>query len=254
MDDTGYEITRLVELQLLENAILRKLNEINVLKKNIKLQKLQNELSEINEKLELSDKELTGLEHERKKLEDMITLQNEKIKKNEEKLFSGTITSAKELLNYQEEIKLLKQNNDNVESKAIELMISIDEWKLKIKEIEKSKARIDSEIEMVKKEVGEKTKAISDAVKRLREKRATVISKIPKDALAKYEETKAKKGGIAVAVLKDRFCDICNMEIPTGEAEKIKDLNKLYKCPLCGRMLIMYRDGIDEIKAGIENY
>jgi predicted nucleic acid-binding Zn-ribbon protein len=253
LDDASYEITRLVELQLLESSILRKLNEINVLKKNEKLQKLQKDLSEINEKLELSDKELAGLEHERKKLEDMITLQNEKIKKNEEKLFSGTITSSKELLNYQEEIKFLKQNNDNVESKAIELMISIDEWKPKIKEIEKSKARIDFEIEMVKKEAGEKTKVISDAVKRLREKRATVISKIPKDALAKYEETKAKKGGIAVAVLKDRFCDICNMEIPTGDAEKIKDLSKLYKCPLCGRMLIMYRAGIDEIKAGIEN-
>lgn len=253
MDDASYGITSLVELQLLESAIIRKLNEINVLKKNEKLQKLQKELSEINEKLELSDKELAGLEHERKKLEDMITLQNDKIKKNEEKLFSGTITSAKELVNYQEEIKLLKQNNDNVESKAIELMISIDEWKPKIMEIEKSKACIDSEIEMVKKEVGEKTKVISDVVKRLREKRATVISKTPKDVLAKYEETKAKKGGIAVAVLKDSFCDICNMEIPTGDAEKIKDLNKLYKCPLCGRMLIMYRDGIDEIKAGIEN-
>lgn len=253
MDEASYEITSLVELQLLESAILRKLNEINVLKKNEKLQKLQKELSEINEKLELSDKELVGLEHERKKLEDMIALQNEKIKKNEEKLFSGTITSAKELLNYQEEIKFLKQNNDNVESKAIELMISVDERKPKIKEIEKSIARIDSEIEMVKKEVSEKIKVMSDAVKRLREKRATVISKIPKDALAKYEETKAKKGGIAVAVLKDRFCDICNMEIPTGEAEKIKDLNKLYKCPLCGRMLIMYRDEIDEIKVGIEN-
>ena len=253
MDDASYEITSLVELQLLENAILRKLNEINVLKKNEKLQKLQKELSEINEKLELSDKELAVLEHERNKLEDMITLQNEKIKKNEEKLFSGTITSSKELLNYQEEIKLLKQNNDNIESKAIELMISVDERKPKIKEIEKSIARINSEIEMVKKEVGEKIKVMSDAVKRLREKRATVISKIPKDVLAKYEETKAKKGGIAVAVLKDRFCDICNMEIPTGDAEKIKDLNKLYKCPLCGRMLIMYRDVIDEIKAGIEN-
>lgn len=253
MDEASYEITSLVELQLLESAIIRKLNEINVLKKNEKLQKLQKELSEINEKLELSDKELVGLEHERKKLEDMIALQNEKIKKNEEKLFSGTITSAKELLNYQEEIKFLKQNNDNVESKAIELMISVDERKPKIKEIEKSVAQIDSEIEMVKKEVGEKTKVMSDAVKRLREKRTTVISKIPKDALAKYEETKAKKGGIAVAVLKDRFCDICNMEIPTGDAEKIKDLSKLYKCPLCGRMLIMYRAGIDEIKAGIEN-
>jgi len=157
------------------------------------------------------------------------------------------------LLNYQEEIKLLKQNNDNVESKAIEVMIFIDECNPKIKEIEKNIARINSEIEIVEKEVGEKIKVISDAVKKLREKREMVIFKIPKDVLARYEETKAKKGGIAVAVLKDRFCDICNMEIPSGDAEKIKDLNKFHKCPLCGRMLIIYRGGIDEIKAGIEN-
>jgi len=39
LDDASYEITSLVELQLLESAILRKLNEINVLKKNEKLQK-----------------------------------------------------------------------------------------------------------------------------------------------------------------------------------------------------------------------
>jgi len=253
LGDASYEITSLVELQLLESAILRKLNEINVLKKNEKLQKLQNELSGTNEKLELSQKEMAVLEHERKKLEDMVNLQNDKVKKNEEKLFSGTITSAKELLNYQEEIKLLKQNNDNVENKAIEFMISIDELKPKINEIEKSKAQIDSEIEIVKKEVDEKIRTISDSVKKLREKRTTVISKIPKDILVKYEETKNKKGGIAVAVLKDRFCDICNMEIPSGEAEKIKDINKLYKCPLCGRILIMYRNGIDEIKVSIEN-
>jgi uncharacterized protein len=253
LDDVNYELTRLVELQLLESAILRKLNEINELKKNIKMQKLQKELTEINEKLEISNKELAGLEHERKKLEDTINIQNDKIKKNEEKLFSGTITSAKELLNYQEEIKLLKQNNDNVESKTIEFMISIDELKSKIKEIDKSKDSINSGIEIVKKEVDEKIKVISDAVKKLREKRTTAISVIPKDILTKYEETKIKKGGIAVAVLKDKFCDICNMEIPSGEADKIKDLNKVYKCPLCGRMLIVYRNGIDEIKAGIEN-
>lgn len=253
MSDASYEITSLIELQLLESAILRKLNEINALKKNAKLQALQKELTETDEKLELSNKELAGLEHERKKLEDKINLQNENIKKNEDKLFSGTITSAKELLNYQEEIKFLKQNNDLVENKAIELIISIDEFKPKIREIEKTKAQISSEIEAIKKDISEKITVINDTVKKLREKREALISRIPKDILAKYEETKTKKGGIAVAILKDRFCDICNMEIPSGEAEKIKDLNKFYKCPLCGRMLIIYRSGIDEIKAGIEN-
>jgi uncharacterized protein len=252
LTNSEFNVANLVELQLLENNILRKLNEINSLRKNPKLLKVQSEVESFNEKISEINKILTGLEHERKKLEDTIMLQNEKIKKNEEKLFSGTITSSKELVNYQEEIKLLRQNNDGLENKTLEKLMELDEYHIKIKDLNATLSDLNSEINSIKQDTEIKIKVIEDKVRDLRKRRSSVISGIPKDQLLKYEETKNKKSGIAVAVLQNNFCSICNMQIPASESDKIKDKTKVHKCPLCGRMLVIYSDEIGSLKTVIE--
>jgi uncharacterized protein len=250
--NSEFNVISLVELQLTESSIARKQNEINDLRKNEKLLKLLSEIGTEKKKLDELDKALGSVEHERKKLEGIVAVQNEKIKKNEEKLFSGTITSAKELVNYQEEIKSLKQNNDEFESKILEKMMEIDEYQVKIKDLNSKIAKLDSEISSLKSDIKGKIKITEAKITNLKDKKSTVVSIIPKEYLLKYEALKDKKGGIAVAVLKNDFCDICNMQIPSGDAEKIKDISKVYKCPLCGRMLIIHRKEIDILKAEIE--
>ena len=98
-------LAKLVELQLIEKNILKRAAEINALKKNERLAKLEVKYNDIRQTHDQMLKDYSALEHSRKKLDDTIKLQNERIKKIEEKLFSGTITSSKELVNYQDEIK-----------------------------------------------------------------------------------------------------------------------------------------------------
>lgn len=252
LSNSEFNVANLVELQLLENSILRKLNEINSLKKNPELARLVSEIDSLNEKIGEINKVLTGVEHEHKKLEDTIMLQNEKIKRNEEKLFSGTITSSKELVNYQEEIKFLKQNNDELENRTLEKMMEVDEYHAKNKDLNSTLSSLNSEITSIKNNTETKIKVIEDRVNNLKKKRNTAISGIPKDYLLKYEELKNKKGGIAVAILRNNFCDICNMQIPATASDKIKDRSKVHKCPLCGRMLVIYSDEIGNLKSKIE--
>lgn len=250
--NSEFNVVSLVELQLTESSILRKQNEINNLRKNEKLLKLLSGLETEKKQLDELDKALGSVEHERKKLEGVVAIQNEKIKKNEEKLFSGTITSAKELVNYQEEIKSLKQNNDEFESKILEKMMEMDEYQVKIKDLSSKIAKLNSEISLLKSDIEEKIKIIETKITNLKNRKGDVVSIIPKEYFLKYESLKNKKGGIAVAVLKNEFCDICNMQIPSGDAEKIKDIDKVHKCPLCGRMLIIHREEVDRLKAEIE--
>ena len=89
----------------------------------------------------------------------------------------------------------------------------------------------------------------SDIFKR----RDDVIININDDYFKKYKELKGKKGGIAVAVLKDNFCNVCNMQIPAIAAEKIEDVDEIYSCPLCSRMAVIYRGEIDSIKKELES-
>jgi predicted nucleic acid-binding Zn-ribbon protein len=252
LSENKYGLINLVELQLLEKNIIRKVNEINLLKKSEKLQKMEAEFGGISAIHESMSRDYMDIEHEKKKLEDSISLNNEKIKKHEAKLFSGTITSSKELVNFQEEIKQSKLNNDGLESKEIELMIKIDEYKPKLKQAEVKKQAYSKDIESLKEEIGIKVKDIEERLAALRERRKAAISKIPKEVCARYDEVKAKKGGIGVAVLKNRVCDVCRMEISSGEAERIQDPDVIHKCPECKRMLIISNESIENLKSEID--
>lgn len=252
MSENKFDLTNLVELQLLEKNIIRKANEISLLKKSEKLQKMEAEFGEISDIHESISRDYSDIEHEKKKLQDSISLNNEKIKKHEAKLFSGTITSSKELVNFQEEIKQSKLNNDGLESKEIELMIKVDEVKPKLKQAEAARRTLAKEIESLKVEINLKIKEINEKLAVLKERRKAVMPKIPKEVCARYDEVKAKKGGVGIAVLKNRVCDVCRMEISSGEASKLRDPDVIHKCPECKRMLIISNESIENLKAEID--
>lgn len=253
MTESKFNVTDLVELQLIENAISARSSEIENIKNNKEQVSAKEELKSIAGKLDEVNSAYSDLEGKRKKLEDTEELQNEKIKNDEKKLFSGTIMSAKELENYQEEVKILKQKNSEIEDKILELMIELEEMSDKVKLAAAEKERSEANLNCINNEMNEKIEVLKHIVEGLRKRKDDVVSRIPKDYLKKYNEVKTKKGGIAVSVLRNNFCSVCNMEIPTIAAEKIEDIEEIYSCPLCGRMAVIYRSEIDAIKKELES-
>ena len=251
MNNKKFEILDLIELHLVEQNIIRKANDINKIKKDPKLQKMESEFDQLNREFEELDKEFSHLEQERKKLEDTIALNNEKIKTNEEKLFSGTITSSKELVNYQEEVKQLKQQNDELENKELEVMFLIDGAKPKLNKSSERKEKISEEIKVINDEFGAKVKEIEEAISLLKDRRNSILPKIPKDILEQYNSLRNRKDGIALAIMRGNFCNVCGLEVPASQAEGMKEKEKIYRCPMCARMLVIYREGIEELQAEI---
>ena len=114
MTDLKFKVIDLVELQLIENAISARSAEIEKVKNNEEQVSAEKEFAQVKEKFNRVNGKYNDLESERKRLEDTVEMQNEKIKNDENKLFSGTITSAKELENYQNEVKILRQKNSEI--------------------------------------------------------------------------------------------------------------------------------------------
>jgi len=253
LTESKFDVTDLVELQFTENAISARSSEIENIKNNKEQVSALKELEQITKKFDEVNGAYSDLESKRKKLEDTVETQNEKIKNDEKKLFSGTIMSAKELENYQEEVKILKQKNSEMEDKTLELMIELEEMSDKVKLAEAEKDKAEANVNRINNEMNEKIEVLKHIIEGLRKRKDDVISRIPKDHLKKYNEVKNKKGGIAVVVLKDNFCNVCNMQIPTIAAEKIEDIDEIYSCPLCGRIAVIYRSEIDTIKKELES-
>jgi predicted nucleic acid-binding Zn-ribbon protein len=253
LDDAKFDVLSLVELQLIENAISARSSEAEAVKENKELEQAEKKLALVKEKNKEINAKYSELESKRKKLEDTVEMHNDKIKSNEGKLFSGTITSAKEIENYQEEVKILKEKNSAMEDQMLELMIELEEMSGDVKKAEAERATAEAEVGRIKNEMNEKLEVLKHILEGLQKRREDVSSKIPADYINKYGEVKAKKGGIAVSVLKDNFCNVCNMQIPAKDAEKIVDADRIYRCPLCGRIAVIYRKEIDEIRKELES-
>ncbi|MEA2016500.1 MAG: hypothetical protein U9O59_07365 [Actinomycetota bacterium] len=252
MDEKNFDVIDLVELQLIGNTVSARLSEIEDIKKSSELVSARKEFEKEKESFEDISNDYNDMESRRKKLEDTIEIQSGKIKSNEEKLFGGKITSTKELEGYQEEVKILKQKNSEMEDRVLEMMIEMEDKSKKLnsarEEMEKKKA----DINHISNEIEERIEVLSHNIEGLKKRKESVISRIPEEYLKKYNEVKNKKNGIAVAVMKDNSCSVCNMQIPISEAEKMDDMDKLYRCPLCGRIAVMYRKEVDDIKKEME--
>lgn len=242
----------MVELQFIENAISARFVEIEKLKDSPELLSAEKKLVDRRSKNEEISSIFHELEIKRKKLEDSIETNNEKIKSNEKKLFSGTITDPKELSNYQDEVNILQNNNARFEEEELEIMEEQEPLDPGIEVLKKEINELEAAVKRIKNEVGEKQEGLKHNIEGLRNRKEDVIARIPAEDLKKYNDTKIKKAGIAVSVIRDNFCGVCNMEIPAIEAEKFVDSEILYECPICGRISVLHNPEIDDLKKEFE--
>ena len=247
MENKNFDLLNLYKLQLSDSRIAYLEKEIEKVKANEELKTREEELSESEEKINELNRNLNELEKERKKLDDDLSLKNEKIKKNEQKLSSGMLTSSKEIMNYQEEITSIKKLNESIEDSIIEIMIKIDDINELIRLENEKKEKIRSYTDKLKEEIRESAASMEEKLKIYIIKKEDAINLISKDLIAKYNETKEKRGGVAVGILKERLCMACNMEMSSGEALKMGNNDEIYKCPTCKRMIIRYREEVDLI-------
>ena len=253
MGEGKFEITDLVELQAIENAVSARYAETEKVKANPGLDKAENNLAVSKQKIEEKNNKFHELDVKRKKLEDTMDTHDEKIKSNESKLFSGTITDPKELTNYQEEIQMFKNSNSKLEDEILEIMEEQDMAKPEVDALKEEMIGLNSIVLRIKNEMDEKLEGLKHNIEGLKKRKEDVVLRIPGDYLKKYNDLKTKKGGIAVSVIKDNFCSACNMEIPSIETERFIDSDEIYKCPICGRMSVLYRAEMDEIKKELES-
>lgn len=247
MNNQKFNLLDLYKLQLLDNKISFLEKEMEKLKSNEELKTLKEDLNDSILKLKDLNDNLNGLEREKRKLEDDLSIKNEKIKKNEQKLSSGTLTSTKEIISYQEEIVSIKKLNEEIENKIIEILIKIDDLNELIKLENDKKDKINAHVNKLEDEINDKLSIIDQKLKNYNDKRENIVVNIPQDLIVQYNDLKQKKGGLAIGILKDRLCTACNMEMSAGEANKMDDFNQIYKCPTCRRMIIKYREEIDNI-------
>ena len=202
-------------------------------KQKIEKEKIQKE----KEKIEL-------LEKERRQKEGHLSLEQEKIKKTEGRMFE--VKTNKEYQAFLTEIETLKGANSREEEEILQLLEEIDELKKNHSRREKEIAAILVKIEGEKKALQEKMAHDQEVLKRQMERREAITKQLETKLYKLYNTLKEKRKGVGVVSAKQETCQGCFVNVPPQMFIEVQKNNALIRCPNCNR--ILYWEGNGDAK------
>jgi predicted nucleic acid-binding Zn-ribbon protein len=217
---------------------------------DLELQKKQQELKEVENQLS-DDKALVATESKQasqsEQLGDARRKQNnseweledlqEKVKQINSKLYSGITKDAKELVNFEKEVKSLKSQIKTKEDALLGLMSQVEELEAKAKTTAEELEHLKREWQQRQETFGLKKSELEIALARLRIDRDELVQQSDREALNTYERLRLTRGEAVVKVEKGR-CLGCHVTVPTSQWQKIKT-GVLIQCNNCNRIFYL---------------
>jgi hypothetical protein len=177
---------------------------------------------------------------EEKRLDDEAQGLTAKAKQVDSKLYSGTVSSPRELLDMQADIKQLDTHRAAIEEQELEVMERRET-------LDTDLAALESEIAVLGAEVAELETALAAGERELdgeiaveEAARAQEASGIGAALLADFDRRRQQNHGAGVALLIGDTCQGCRLSIPATEVDRIRhDLgDEIASCDNCGAILV----------------
>ncbi|MBA4180933.1 MAG: hypothetical protein C0506_10130 [Anaerolinea sp.] len=173
------------------------------------------------------------------RLDGQVKALTAKIEQEEKKLYSGTVTSPKELQNIQHEVDSLKEQRARVGDQLLDVELKLD---VANREYESAAASVKALEEARAKSVDgwrHEVNTLHDGITRVDARRESQKTKIPPRALAVYERVRERRGGNALAKIQGSTCSACRVSMPDSVRKQAFHPDVLVQCPNCERILYL---------------
>jgi predicted nucleic acid-binding Zn-ribbon protein len=172
-----------------------------------------------------------------KSTEHTVTIQNQKITQNQNKLYSGTVTNPKDLEDLQLESDSLHKYLSVLEERQIEAMLESDQaqeiYDLSSALVEEISQKKQTERELLSAEKS----AVESKISSFQSDRETLLANAEIPDMSIYENLRKTSGGIAVTLMQNSSCSACGSNIPSAIEQEARSPKKLSFCPACKRIL-----------------
>lgn len=172
--------------------------------------------------------------------EQEIATHEARIAEIDKRMYSGEISSSKDLQAMATEIQHLKERVSRLEDSALGALEEREPLDAAVGVLEQRAAgmvelgqRLQAAIVAAEAEIdGEMAAELAQ--------RAGAAESVPADLLAEYERLRGRLGGIGVAKLEHGTCMGCRMKLPATELDRVKHQppDALVHCEQCGRILV----------------
>jgi predicted nucleic acid-binding Zn-ribbon protein len=232
-------LLRLLDLQTEDTQIKQLEDRRANLAEATRLEEVNADMAELTSDLAIAEKQFDEVARAQARLEDQIELIDRKVSKEEQRMFSGSVSNPKELGALQAEVASLKRRKETIEDELIEVMDQREQ-------AEGTRDRLKGELADATKvatELGATvtglTADIDAELATHRAERTKVTAEMPDDLLALYEKIRPAKSGVGAAALAAGTCQGCHTKLPSAEYERVRAEGGLQRCDNCRRILVV---------------
>jgi len=232
-------LQRLLEVQAEDTAIDRLAQRRSSLPEADRLRRVTDTLAELGADIEIARKQNDEIGREHARLEGEIGLLEQKIAREEGRLFSGGVSNPKELSALQAEVTMLKNRRAGLEDALLEVMLQKEQAAETLASLEEEQRAAQLESEELSRVVEGLTGDIDAQTTLHQERRAATARDIPGDLMSLYEKLRSTKGGVGAAALESGTCQGCHTKLPAVEVERLRAERGLQRCDNCRRILVV---------------
>jgi len=181
---------------------------------------------------------LDKLRAQLRSLELEVSGLNDKLRKNQERLYGGKVRNPKELSGLQEEAAALRRRRAELEDDQLTLMIGVEEEEAELAERQARLRQIESSWRAEQELLATEKEELELRSAELEDQRAAIRDRLGAGDLADYDDLRQRFGGIAVVVLRRGICQTCGVDVPTSVARAVERGEGTHYCPVCNRLLV----------------
>jgi predicted nucleic acid-binding Zn-ribbon protein len=227
------DIKAILRIQSLDQRAAELEKEIATLPKHI--ERIEKALDAHNRKLEVDRAALAGNQRDRRKCEDDIKAQEQKISKLRDQMLQAK--TNEQYRAFQNEIEFCEKEIRKSEDRILELMAASESLDKNVKAAEAALKDEKLQVEAEKDRARSRTASDQKFLAEVKEERAGLVTQLDPKLLQQYERIRKKWNGRAVADATDGRCASCQISMRPQYFQDLKKAEKLLTCESCGRIL-----------------
>jgi hypothetical protein len=180
-----------------------------------------------------------------RRLGDEVAVIAGKATKVEKSMYSGEISSPRELQAMQADVEQLRKQQGLLEDRELEFMETREQLDAEMSELDETSAAGATEIERLQGVIAEHEAAIDAELATELEARTSAATLLPADVVTTYEKVRMANG-VGAARLVGMSCQACHLTVPSTEVDNMRRAahagdvtGAMNFCDNCGAILVL---------------
>lgn len=233
-------LDNLLELQTRDTAIDRLRHRRDTLPERAALEAVQAELGVLRQQLAEETARREEVAREEQRFDDEARSLEDRAAEVERRMYSGEVTSPRELQALQADVDQLRRHRGGLEDRELEVMERRESLDAEVARLGARAGELETEAERLGAALAEVDKEIDGEMAVESTSRDEVAATVDAGLLADYETCRQRARGMGAARLNGTTCQGCHLSIPSVEAERIRKSppGTVAHCDNCGCILV----------------